>query len=205
MISIYKLYCKDDNVKDCYIGSTSNIKRRISEHKRSCNNENSESYNQYKYTFIRENSGFKNWTYDIICECTSEDRYKMERWYIENTKDTNLNKCIPNRSRKEWREVNKEYAKQYNQLNKEKKLEIQKKWREKNKEKLKEFYQLNKEKIKDKNKNYQELNKAQISEQRNKKHNCECGGKYTNINKLRHFRSIKHQKFISSTEVVVKT
>jgi hypothetical protein len=29
--------------------------------------------------------------------------------------------------------------------------------------------------------------------------NCECGGKYTNTNKSRHFKSIKHQTFIQKT------
>ena len=163
MIYIYKIFCKDENIEDVYIGSTTDIKKRITDHKYNCNNENSKDYNQYKYTFIRENGGFKNWTHDIICECTSEDRYKMERWYVENTKDTNLNKHIPNRSKKE----------------------SQKKW-----------YELNKDKIKDQSKKYRE---------NNKKHNCECGGKYENSHKVRHFKTKKHQRFISSTEVVVKT
>ena len=65
------------------------------QHKYACNNENRKDYNQYKYIFIRENSGWSNWSYEIICECTSEERYNLERWYVENTKDTNLNKQIP--------------------------------------------------------------------------------------------------------------
>ena len=134
MVYIYKIYCKDENIKDCYIGSTNNIKSRMAQHKKGCNNENNEKYNQYKYTFIRENGSWSNWTYDIICECTSEDRYKMERWYIENTKDTNLNKNIPTRSIKE-------YKKKYYQKNKEKIKERHKEYRELNKEKTKEKYE----------------------------------------------------------------
>ena len=157
MVYIYKLFCKDKDIEDVYIGSTKNIKKRISEHKNSCNNENNEKYNQYKYIFIRENGGWSNWIYDIICECTSEDRYKIERWYVENTAKTNLNKYIPNKNKKEYE---------------------------------KKYYELNKDTIKDK---------------KNKKYECECGGKYTYANKAQHLKSKIHQKFISSTEVVVKT
>ena len=153
MVYIYKIYCKDKDIEDVYIGSTKNIKLRINNHKQSCNNENINSHNQYKYIFIRENGGWSNWTYEIICQCTSEDRYKMERWYVENTANTNLNKCIPNRSKKE---KNKEY-------------------REKNKEKI------------------------------NEKYDCECGSKLRKVAKARHLKTKKHELFISSTEVVVKT
>ena len=112
-IIIYKIYCKNNEIKDCYIGSTGNIKTRIQVHKYSCNNENSEKYNQYKYVYIRENGGFDNWNYDILCKCPKADRYKMERWYIENCKESNLNKSIPTRT-------NKEYKKEYYQKNKDK-------------------------------------------------------------------------------------
>tara|TARA_B110001469_G_scaffold75143_1_gene71292 strand:+ start:212 stop:772 length:561 start_codon:yes stop_codon:yes gene_type:complete len=186
MVYIYKIYCKDKDIKDCYIGSTTRIKRRIAAHKHSCNKENSKAYNNYKYTFIRENGGFENWNFDIICKCPKQDRYIMERWYIENTAYTNLNKYIPNRSRKERNETNK-----------------------KNKEKIQEYYKeyikKNKNKYKNYDKNYQELNKDTIKDRKNKKYECECGGKYTNANKNQHLKTIKHKTFISSKEVVVKT
>jgi len=175
MVHIYKLFCKDENIKDCYIGSTKNIKIRINNHKQSCNNENINSHNQYKYIFIRENGGWENWCYDIICECTSEDRYKIERWYVENTANTNLNKCIPNRGGKEYRELNKEH--------------------------YKEYYESNKKMITKKNKEYRELHKEMIKEQKNEKHNCECGGKYTNANKNQHLKTKIHQTFISSKAI----
>ena len=187
MVYIYKIYCKDKDIEDVYIGSTNNITRRMYQHKQCCYNENQKEYNKYKYTFIRENGNWSNWTYEIICQCTSEDRYKMERWYMENTANTNLNKQIPSRTVKE-------YYKEYNQLNKKKIKEYQKDWCD-----------VNKDKIKEQKKQYRELHKAKISEQKNKKYDCECGGKYTHVHKNQHLKSKKHELFISSMEVVVKT
>ena len=186
MVYIYKIYCKDKDIEDVYIGSTNNIKKRMYNHKQVCNDENSKEYNRYKYIFIRENGNWSNWTYEIMCECPSEDRYKMERWYIENTANTNLNKHIPNRSGKEYRELNKKKIKEYRELNKDK---------------MKEYRELNKDKIKENVKQYRELHKDKIKEYREKTYDCECGGKYTYIHKQRHFKTIKHQKFISSTVI----
>ena len=39
-ITIYKIYCKDESIKDIYIGSTSNFKRRKRDHRSRCNNSN---------------------------------------------------------------------------------------------------------------------------------------------------------------------
>ncbi len=70
---IYKLCCKDFNVKDIYVGHSTNFKLRNQAHKNDCcHNINSKSYNSYKYRFIRENGGFDNWImiklYDYPCE-----------------------------------------------------------------------------------------------------------------------------------------
>jgi len=186
MIYIYKIYCKDENIKDCYIGSTNDIKIRIKNHEYSCYNENDEKYNQYKYIFIRENGGWCNWSYSIICECPSEDRYTIERWHIENTKDTNLNKSIPLRSVQEWSEANKKKLKEYRELNKNK---------------MKEYRELNKNKIKEQCKQYRELNKNKIKEIKNKKYECECGGKHTHANRIQHLKTQKHLKYIESLNI----
>ena len=42
---IYKISCKDDAVKDLYVGHTFNLKKRTAFHKNRCNNQNSEGYN----------------------------------------------------------------------------------------------------------------------------------------------------------------
>ena len=50
---IYKMCCKDANIEEIYIGSTTNVIRRRCEHKSKCTNPNDKDYNAYKYQFIR--------------------------------------------------------------------------------------------------------------------------------------------------------
>tara|TARA_R110002012_G_C11444783_1_gene591036 strand:- start:61 stop:573 length:513 start_codon:yes stop_codon:yes gene_type:complete len=61
---IYKLYCLDDNIKECYIGSCWDIKVRMGKHNSTCNNINRPEYNYKVYTFIRTNGGWCNWDYE---------------------------------------------------------------------------------------------------------------------------------------------
>ena len=56
-------------------------------------------------------------------------------------------------------------------------------------------------------KDYREENKQEIAEykknyykQRNQKINCECGGNYTVHNKLKHFKTKKHQKYLDNIQ-----
>lgn len=58
---IYKLSCKNKNITEIYIGSTTNFIKRKNKHKSSCNNSNIKEYNNQKYIFIRENGGWLNW------------------------------------------------------------------------------------------------------------------------------------------------
>jgi hypothetical protein len=46
-------------------------------------------------------------------------------------------------------------------------------------------------------KEYHEKNKEAIHERKNKKHCCECGGKYTSANKGQHMLSKKHNNILS--------
>ena len=50
---IYKLCCRDPNVKEIYVGHSTDFKSRNLSHKYSCNNINSKGYNSYNYRFIR--------------------------------------------------------------------------------------------------------------------------------------------------------
>ena len=52
---IYKIYCKDTNIQDIYIGSTYNFKLRYYTHKNNCININNKKYNYRVYKFIRDN------------------------------------------------------------------------------------------------------------------------------------------------------
>jgi len=50
-------------------------------------------------------------------------------------------------------------------------------------------------------KKYREENADIIKEKQKKKYSCECGGKYTYVHKLRHFKSIKHKKYLSMLSI----
>ena len=62
------------------------------------------------------------------------------------------------------------------------------------KESKKQYRKNNRQKIKEINKQYYQQNKECI----NQKHQCPCGGHYSNANKSRHLKSKKHQNFINS-------
>ncbi len=60
---IYKIVCNDLNIKDLYVGHTTDFKRRKSEHKKKVGNINDDkSYNFKVYKTIRDNGGWDNWS-----------------------------------------------------------------------------------------------------------------------------------------------
>jgi adenylate kinase family enzyme len=101
------------------------------------------------------------------------------------------NKVIPTRTVKEYYEENKgeilEYNKDYYEANKEA-----------IKENKKQYYEDNKEKISEYSKEYRQNNKEIIKENKNKKIDCECGSVFSNVNKLRHLKTLKHIKYCES-------
>jgi len=218
---IYKLKHNEDYVDiDIYVGSTSNFKNRKNQHKNKCNNEKEKEYNYSVYQFIRANGNWDNWIMTPIEQysCNSKKELEIrERHYIDLLKPT-LNKNIPARSRKEYREDNKEQiaeklkqyykdnkekAKQYCENNKEKIKEQRKQHYENNKKKLlekgKEYKETNKEKIKqyrednkEKAKQYRENNKEKILEQAKQKVICDhCGSEIRKSDIARHKKTKK--------------
>lgn len=140
---IYKLCCKDTNIKEVYIGSTTNFTRRKHNHKSSCINEKDKKYNNKKYEFIRNNGGWENWQMILIEKVSCNDKlelHKIERDYIEKF-NSFLNCYSPIKK--------KEYNKEYREKNREELLKKKKEYREKNREKIiikrKEYY--NKKKL----------------------------------------------------------
>jgi hypothetical protein len=122
---IYRIVCKDLSVTDCYVGSTTNFKRRRRGHKTGCNNPKDTSYNYKVYKFIRENGGWKNWDMIMVEKYPCNDKLellKKEREVFETLKAT-LNSEIPSRTQKEYKldnkETIKEKKKQYHLDNKE--------------------------------------------------------------------------------------
>ena len=91
---IYKIYCKDININDIYIGHTTSYIKRKYTHKINCKNLN----NKLKiYNTIRENGGWENWDMTEIakynCKNSTEARIKEQEHY-ELLKPT-LNSCPP--------------------------------------------------------------------------------------------------------------
>ena len=54
---VYKIVCNDLNIKDCYVGHTTNFKTRRCNHRLNTTNHIAQSYNARVYTFIRANGG----------------------------------------------------------------------------------------------------------------------------------------------------
>ena len=213
---IYKLCCKDTDITDIYIGSTTSFRHRKAHHKSNCNNEKSCSYNLDVYKFIRENGGWENWNMVLLeyYKCDSKlELEKREREVIENLKSS-LNQVIPRRSIKEYYQDNKEqilekqkeyyqdnknhikqYIKKYYQDNKEHYKEYRQDNKEQIKEQSKKYREDNKEYYKEKKKEYYEKNKDKILEKRKEKITCECGAIITKPMFNRHTKSIKHQGY----------
>ena len=187
MAVIYRIKCLDASIKESYIGSTVNFKKRMSSHKRTCHNENNKNYNQPLYKFIRENGGFEDWTMTIIDSLTTTDKNeveKCERNYIEQ-QEFRLNKQLPLRTRKEYRldhkEYNVEYMKQYHQDHKEELAEYKKQYAQSNREEQAEYQ-----------KQYREANREKINKRQLEKVQCErCSAFITRSAFSRHQRTKK--------------
>ena len=121
---IYKIVCIDLNIKDLYIGSTTDFYNRKSNHKSKCNLENGKNYDLNIYKCIRANGGWDNWSMIEIekfpCKDSLEARAR-ERYWCEQLNAT-LNSNKPYITNNEL----KEYFTEYYQNNKDKILEYNK-------------------------------------------------------------------------------
>jgi len=91
---IYKICCKDESIKDIYVGHTTNFFYRKIQHKTCCNNK----FNNCKiYNFINENGGWNNWEMieleTVNCKDLSEARQKENEYY--NLLNPTLNTIKP--------------------------------------------------------------------------------------------------------------
>ncbi len=186
---IYKICCKDVNVKEEYVGSTTNLHRRKTCHKSNCNNVNANSYKFHVYNFIREHGNWQNWDlieverYNAI---DKHDLHKRERYWIE-TLNSVLNGHIPAHTQKERVHENaddvREYMIKYAENNKVKLKLYKKAYRQKNRQQMiqkdKEYYLMNKEKL-------CELVK------------CTCGSEIARCHLTKHNKTQKHIKYLAS-------
>ena len=186
---IYKIVC--NKTGKIYIGSTTTtLSRRLTQHKL--------SYRRYlnkKYSFNTSFEIIENENFDIVLieyvNCSDKNElHQRERYYIENTNC--VNKLVPLRTNKEYKndhvEMYKEYRKKYCEKNNEKIIDYLKNYRVKNKDilnkKKKQYYQNNPEK-------YKEYRQTNIC-------NCPCGITIQKASKTRHFKTLRHTAYIQS-------
>lgn len=182
---IYKIACKDLNIKDVYVGSTAQFENRINHHISVCNNPVSKAYNYYVYDFIRKNGGFENWQILLIeyFACTNRhELQKREREIMEQLNATlNIRKAIITP------EEIKIYSENYYKQNKETYKVHNKNYYETHKEVYKTKY-YNKDKAKEKYTKEKEAEPKII---------CQCGSEFIKTCKTAHNRTKKHIDYLN--------
>jgi group I intron endonuclease len=88
---IYKICCNDNKVTDFYIGSTTDLMRRTSQHK--YNVLTGKETNRKLYKTIRNNGFWNNWNIEILATVNTNDikhLRRVEQLYLNNF-NPNLN------------------------------------------------------------------------------------------------------------------
>jgi len=199
---IYLIKHKTCDDKKVYVGSTTNLKKRINSHEKRCYYVKSKDYNYKLYKYIRENEGFYMYEF-IILECyVCNFKYELhdrEDDYIQMY-DNNLNSKRAYLTREQNKEKQYMRHKKYRDENKEKINEKYKKYYDENKDKIKEnkkkYRDENKDKIKENKKKYRDENKEKIKERISEKITCECGIIVSKNHIARHRKSLKHIAYI---------
>jgi hypothetical protein len=185
--TIYKIICKDENVKDCYVGSTKDFNRRKKTHEKDLKHRNHKLQ-----TTINNNGGWDNWNMleieKIICN-KKEALIKEQFWINEFQSSLNSQKShITNEERKER---NKLYTINYNNSHREQIHNYNKNYRIKNIDEIKlrdkKYYEANKDNICKKN---QEYSSAKIT--------CECGKMLSRCSLSKHKKSKQHLTYTYS-------
>jgi len=138
--NIYKIVCNDLNVKECYVGHTTDMTKRKCGHKTACNNEKDKKQHLKIYKIIRENGGWENWDMVLVEKFPCKDKYeacKREREVLEEL-DAKMNTFRPYRTQEEYKDIKQQDQKKYNEKHKEERKEYHKQYREENKDILNE-------------------------------------------------------------------
>ena len=154
---IYKIVCNDLNIKDIYVGHTTDFTKRKHSHKVNTLNESNKDAKMKVYQTIRANGGWENWSMIEIEKypcCDSNEARTRERFWFEELQ-ASLNMLFPIRSRDEYYEVNRDKInKRVNKYRLEHLEEIS--------QKKKEDYQVNAERIKERVRKYAHENKDMV-------------------------------------------
>ena len=122
---IYMIDSYDPEIKGYYVGSTlQTFSQRRSDHKSTCNNIKSKSYNHYKYVYIRSNGGWLNFKMTIIDRVmieSDEELRIIEQDWIDTIKP-NLNKNKSYRTDDEFNQYHHQYRRTFECKNKQKQI-----------------------------------------------------------------------------------
>jgi len=137
---IYKIVSLDLSLGCCYVGHTTNFKQRKSQHKSAC--KSLEQYNLYEY--IRNNGDWDNFQMILVekypCKDINDATARERYWY--EILNANLNTKVPNRTKKEYTDLNKEEnnirATNHYYANHEQSIQVRKEYYKKNKESINE-------------------------------------------------------------------
>lgn len=90
--TVYRIKTKNFD----YIGSTSNYKLRISQHKHNCNTAKNKEYPRKLYKTIRKNGGWETVDISILCKAKTKRiaRQKEERLRKNERPHLNIRKAI---------------------------------------------------------------------------------------------------------------
>jgi hypothetical protein len=191
--------------EDIYIGSTTKkyLSQRMDTHRRGFKCWKNGKRTKVMSFDLFDKYGVENCQIILLetVNCNTKDELlAREAHYIKTLKC--VNKCIPNRTYKEWYDYNKqeitEKNKKYKEKHKVKIVEYQKQYRNDNIEKLKiyktQYYNDNKQEILEKQKQYGENNKEKISQMKKIKVHCDvCDCDITKCHLSRHNRTLTHQ------------
>ena len=186
---LYYFVCNDASITDTYVGHTTDITRRKSQHKYRCCNEKDKGYNFKLYQNIRANGGFENWNMTPLeqypCENDIQARIREQYWMDQLQAKMNDRNAHTNYQEYQikYREEHKQQIKQYN---------------DDHKEERKLYYEANKEYIAKKKKEKYEKNKEVILEKAKATYTCVCDSVCRIGEKLRHEKSQKHINYIAN-------
>ena len=183
---IYKIHCNVTG-EDYYGSTTYTLQVRINDHTSKCKKPLNR---QCKSRQIIERNNFQiELVENYPCE-TKKELHIRERYYIDNF--PNINHYVPTRTQKEYKEIHKEFIKEYN-------ANYCKEHRQERNEYSANLYKTNKDyrqKGLERASQYYKENKKKVLERLLCKYVCECGVKGIVGNKSRHEKTQRHQKFL---------
>ena len=197
---------------DIYVGSTcSMLCKRMAKHRDALTVEKLQNRALYK---LMAQLGKNNFHIELVEDYPCENKEQLRKREGQFIRDMGtLNMVIEDRTRKEYKETNKEkikeYMAKYREDKKEELLEYTKQYRDSHRDQIKQYKLENKEQILVKNREYYQRTKEQkqdyqksdkVKAWKTAKVECPCGGSYTLCHKSQHVKSARHMKYEESNE-----